>query len=145
MHTSDTDIESDQWSPAPEESNQMNTLTQGQNQLSEAAGSATLCSCMKANLPRLTIISLSLSCFVACRYQRGSEMCEKLAHALHHLTTEEERALFDFGSRAADENPLVLILDRKDDPVTPMLLQSHHPNAPYCLNGTACMLLSSHV
>ena len=50
-------------------------------------------------------------------------MCEKLAHALHHLTTEEERALFDFGSRAADESPLVLILDRKDDPVTPLLLQ----------------------
>lgn len=59
----------------------------------------------------------------AGRYQRGSEMCDKLAHALHHLTTEEERALFDFGSRAADETPLVLILDRKDDPVTPLLLQ----------------------
>ena len=50
-------------------------------------------------------------------------MCEKLALALNHLTTEEERALFDFGSRAADESPLVLILDRKDDPVTPLLLQ----------------------
>lgn len=50
-------------------------------------------------------------------------MCEKLAHALHHLTTEEERALFDFGSRAADESPMVLLLDRKDDPVTPLLLQ----------------------
>lgn len=58
-----------------------------------------------------------------CRYQRNSEACEKLAQSLHHLTTVEERGLFDFGSRGQEANPLVLILDRKDDPVTPLLLQ----------------------
>ena len=35
----------------------------------------------------------------------------------------EERGLFDFGSRGQEASPLVLILDRKDDPVTPLLLQ----------------------
>ena len=58
-----------------------------------------------------------------CRYQRNSEACEKLAQSLHHLTTVEERGLFDFGSRGQEASPLVLILDRKDDPVTPLLLQ----------------------
>lgn len=31
--------------------------------------------------------------------------------------------MFDFGSREQDAAPLVLIIDRKDDPVTPLLLQ----------------------
>ena len=57
------------------------------------------------------------------RYQRNSEACEKLAQSLHHLTTVEERGLFDFGARGQEASPLVLILDRKDDPVTPLLLQ----------------------
>ncbi len=60
----------------------------------------------------------------ACRYQRGSEMCQKLAQSLHHLTTVDERELFDFGSRTVAETaPLVLLLDRKEDPVTPLLMQ----------------------
>ena len=57
------------------------------------------------------------------RFQRNSETCEKLAQSLYHLTTVEERGLFDFGSRGQEASPLVLILDRKDDPVTPLLLQ----------------------
>ena len=33
-----------------------------------------------------------------CRsYQRGSEICERFAQSLHHLTAIEERELFDFG------------------------------------------------
>ena len=50
-------------------------------------------------------------------------MCEKLARSLDHLTTVEERELFDFGKRSAEPQPVILILDRKDDPVTPLLLQ----------------------
>ena len=76
------------------------------------------------------------------RFQRGSEMCQKLAQALHHLTMEEERALFDFGSRAADESPLVLILDRKDDPVTPMLLQWTYQAMVHELLGISNNLVS---
>jgi vacuolar protein sorting-associated protein 45 len=57
------------------------------------------------------------------RYQRGSEVCQKLAESLAHLTGSEERELFDFGRRAGEAAPLMLILDRRDDPVTPLLLQ----------------------
>ena len=50
-------------------------------------------------------------------------MCEKLAQSLHHLTTSEERELFDFGKRGGETAPIIMILDRKEDPVTPLLLQ----------------------
>ena len=43
------------------------------------------------------------------RYQRGSEMCEKLGKALDHLTNSEDRELFDFGKRAGEANPLVRV------------------------------------
>ena len=50
-------------------------------------------------------------------------MCEKLAQSLHHLTTSEERELFDFGKRGGETAPIIMIMDRKEDPVTPLLLQ----------------------
>jgi hypothetical protein len=62
---------------------------------------------------------------VLCRYQRGSEVCERFAQSLHHLTAIEERELFDFGSRKneGEGGPVLLVLDRRDDPVTPLLSQ----------------------
>lgn len=59
------------------------------------------------------------------RYQRGSEVCERFAQSLHHLTAIEERELFDFGSRRNEGEgaPVLLVLDRRDDPVTPLLSQ----------------------
>ncbi|KAK9815570.1 hypothetical protein WJX72_006038 [[Myrmecia] bisecta] len=71
----------------------------------------------------LASLILSLRRRFSIRYQRGSEMCEKLAQSLNHLTCVEERELFDFGSRAGEVSPVVLLLDRKDDPITPLLLQ----------------------
>ena len=50
-------------------------------------------------------------------------MCEKLAQALNQLTTGKERELFDFGTRSAEVAPVVLLVDRKEDPVTPLLTQ----------------------
>ena len=57
------------------------------------------------------------------RYQHGSGMSTKLAKSLHYLINSEQRELFDFGSRAGEAAPLLLILDRRDDPVTPLLTQ----------------------
>ena len=63
-------------------------------------------------------------CPVLRSYQRGSEICERFAASLHHLTAVEERELFDFGSRGGSEGaPVLLVLDRRDDPVTPLLSQ----------------------
>jgi hypothetical protein len=78
-------------------------------------------------LARLTegvaALLLSLRRRFAVRHQRGSELAERLAQTLHHLTHVEQRELFDFGARPGEPPPLLLILDRRDDPVTPLLSQ----------------------
>lgn len=50
-------------------------------------------------------------------------MCSKVAHALNQLASGEERELFDFGTRGTEAVPNVLLVDRKEDPVTPLLTQ----------------------
>ncbi len=52
------------------------------------------------------------------RYQRGSEMCEKLAKALDHLTNSEDRELFDFGKRAGEASPLVRTTNRVESAIS---------------------------
>lgn len=68
-------------------------------------------------------LALSLRRRFTIRYQRGSEISERLASALDHLTSVEERELFDFGNRGREGAPLLIIIDRRDDPVTPLLSQ----------------------
>ncbi|GAX73583.1 hypothetical protein CEUSTIGMA_g1034.t1 [Chlamydomonas eustigma] len=53
-------------------------------------------------------------------FQRGSDHTQRLADSLYQLTYKQQYSIFDFGARS---NPIVLILDRKDDPVTPLLTQ----------------------
>jgi vacuolar protein sorting-associated protein 45 len=53
------------------------------------------------------------------RYPQSSNVCKRLADELHR-TVGRERELFDFRS---DVSPILLILDRRDDPVTPLLNQ----------------------
>jgi len=71
-------------------------------------------------LEGITGVLLSLRRRPAIRYAYGSELAEQLAaDVARHI--DENRTLFDF--RQAGAPPLLLILDRKDDPVTPLLLQ----------------------
>ncbi|KAI8467801.1 MAG: SM/Sec1-family protein [Monoraphidium minutum] len=55
------------------------------------------------------------------RYQRNSEYARRLAESLYSLTYKQQVGVFDFGSHRA--SPVVLLLDRRDDPVTPLLSQ----------------------
>eukprot|EP00877_Chromochloris_zofingiensis_P007831 jgi/Chrzof1/3300/Cz12g20040.t1 len=54
------------------------------------------------------------------RYQRGSDNSQRLADSLYNLVYRQQCSVFDFGSRSS---PVVLLLDRRDDPVTPLLTQ----------------------
>jgi vacuolar protein sorting-associated protein 45 len=54
------------------------------------------------------------------RYQKNSLLVKKLATEVRYHMTQEEQ-LFDF--RKADTPPILLIVDRRDDPVTPLLTQ----------------------
>lgn len=54
------------------------------------------------------------------RYQKASALCRGIAERVV-VRMDQEGSLFDF--RVQDEDPLVLVLDRREDPVTPLLNQ----------------------
>lgn len=68
----------------------------------------------------LTSVLLSLKKCPMIRYQNSSEMARRLAENIRS-TINKEAALFEF--RKTDVAPVLLILDRRDDPVTPLLNQ----------------------
>lgn len=68
----------------------------------------------------LTSVLLSLKKCPMIRYQNSSEMARRLAENIRS-TISKEAALFEF--RKTDVAPVLLILDRRDDPVTPLLNQ----------------------
>ncbi|CAK7565086.1 MAG: vacuolar protein sorting-associated protein 45 [Sporothrix epigloea] len=55
------------------------------------------------------------------RYTKSSLLAKKLATEVRYRMTQEEQQLFDF--RAVDTPPILLILDRREDAVTPLLTQ----------------------
>ncbi|CAK7223537.1 vacuolar protein sorting-associated protein 45 [Sporothrix eucalyptigena] len=55
------------------------------------------------------------------RYTKSSLLAKKLATEVRYRITQEEQQLFDF--RAVDTPPILLILDRREDAVTPLLTQ----------------------
>jgi vacuolar protein sorting-associated protein 45 len=66
-------------------------------------------------------VLLSLKKKPIIRYEKNSSIAKKLATEIkHHIAKEDQ--LFDFG-RKADTPPVLLILDRRNDPVTPLLSQ----------------------
>lgn len=63
---------------------------------------------------------LSLKKKPLIRYEKNSLLAKKLATEVRYHITQEEQ-LFDF--RKVDTPPILLILDRRDDPITPLLSQ----------------------
>ncbi|OJJ97344.1 hypothetical protein ASPACDRAFT_80793 [Aspergillus aculeatus ATCC 16872] len=65
-------------------------------------------------------ILLSLKKNPLIRYEKNSLLAKKLATEVRYQLTQEEQ-LFNF--RKTDTPPILLILDRRDDPITPLLTQ----------------------
>ncbi|KAL4871999.1 hypothetical protein BDV12DRAFT_162838 [Aspergillus spectabilis] len=65
-----------------------------------------------------TLLSLKKNPLI--RYEKNSLLAKKLATEVRYQVTQEEQ-LFNF--RKADTPPILLILDRRDDPITPLLTQ----------------------
>ncbi|CAG8952031.1 hypothetical protein HYFRA_00000767 [Hymenoscyphus fraxineus] len=65
-------------------------------------------------------VLLSLKKKPLIRYEKNSLIAKKLATEVRYLMTQEDQ-LFDF--RKVDTPPILLILDRRDDPITPLLTQ----------------------
>ncbi|GKV13884.1 hypothetical protein SLEP1_g24846 [Rubroshorea leprosula] len=55
------------------------------------------------------------------RYSRTSDIAKRIANETSKLMYQQESGLFDF--RRMEMSPLLLIVDRRDDPVTPLLNQ----------------------
>jgi vacuolar protein sorting-associated protein 45 len=70
------------------------------------------------------LVSLVLALRRRCdvRFTSGSPICRFLGNELHRQQ-QLDRELFDFGASSNQANNLVLLLDRRDDPVTPLLTQ----------------------
>ncbi|KAL4723742.1 Mitochondrial Translation Optimization [Fusarium chlamydosporum] len=68
----------------------------------------------------LVAVLLSLKKKPLIRYQKTSPLAKKLASEVRYLMTQED-SLFDF--RRVDTPPILLVLDRREDPVTPLLTQ----------------------
>ena len=54
------------------------------------------------------------------RYEKNSLLCKKLATEVRYAMTQDEQ-LFDF--RKTDTPPILLVVDRREDPITPLLTQ----------------------
>lgn len=68
----------------------------------------------------LLALLLSLKKKPMIRYSKNSMMAKKLATEVRYQMTQDEQ-LFDF--RKVDTPPILLILDRREDPLTPLLTQ----------------------
>ncbi|QSZ30675.1 hypothetical protein DSL72_000233 [Monilinia vaccinii-corymbosi] len=68
----------------------------------------------------LIAVLLSLKKKPLIRYEKNSLLAKKLATEVRYHIAQEDQ-LFDF--RKVDTPPILLILDRRDDPITPLLTQ----------------------
>ncbi|KNC75018.1 vacuolar protein sorting-associated protein 45 [Sphaeroforma arctica JP610] len=75
---------------------------------------------LRRSVQGFTSLLLSLKKRPLIRYQSNSNMCKKLATEMSSVM-QNESSLFDF--RRTDSPPLMIILDRRDDCVTPLLNQ----------------------
>lgn len=69
----------------------------------------------------IAAIFLALKRRPVIRYSRASDIAKRISQEAAKLMYQQESGLFDF--RRTEVSPLLLIVDRRDDPVTPLLNQ----------------------
>lgn len=69
----------------------------------------------------ISSLLLSLKWKPAIRFQRSSSRCRHIAEEIHRLAYIQEPGLFDFRQKVGDYQ--LIVLDRMEDPVTPLLSQ----------------------
>ena len=77
---------------------------------------------MRRQVDGLCAVLLALKKQPEVRYVDKSDLCRRMAGEVWHAM-QEERELFTFGAVQSDPPPLLLLLDRRNDPITPLLLQ----------------------
>ncbi|KAJ6797159.1 vacuolar protein sorting-associated protein 45-like protein [Iris pallida] len=69
----------------------------------------------------IAAVFLALKRRPVIRYQRTSDIAKRIAQEAAKIMYEQESGLFDF--RRTETSPILLVIDRRDDPVTPLLNQ----------------------
>ena len=77
---------------------------------------------MKRQVDGLCAVLLSLKKQAEVRYVDKSEICRMMANEIYRYQTED-RELFAFSAHLPDPPPLLLLLDRRNDPISPLLMQ----------------------
>lgn len=82
----------------------------------------------RRSVRQMMAVLLSLRQKPTVRYQGSSDLAKRFSMELKHtMEQSENRQLFEFGNQAPPSNSsgetLLLILDRRDDPLTPLLSQ----------------------
>ncbi|KAF6771937.1 hypothetical protein AHF37_09087 [Paragonimus kellicotti] len=78
--------------------------------------------CLNRCTDAITSVLLALKLCPVIRYQNASEAARQLAESIRSMISRET-VLFDFGRQSAEQSALLIILDRRQDPVTPLLTQ----------------------
>jgi vacuolar protein sorting-associated protein 45 len=80
-----------------------------------------------ASLDRILEGLMSVLCAVkkrpTIRYQGNSEVCKRIAKELRQKVENDNNEVFNSKHFRTQQSPMLLILDRRDDPVTPLLSQ----------------------
>lgn len=69
----------------------------------------------------ISALFLALKRRPVIRYQRTSDIAKRIAQETYKLMYQQESGLFDF--RRTEVSPLLFVIDRRNDPVTPLLNQ----------------------
>lgn len=77
---------------------------------------------MKRQVDGLCAVLLSLKKQVEVRYVDKSDICRMMANEVHRHQ-QDDRELFAFSAHVPDPPPLLLLLDRRNDPISPLLMQ----------------------
>ncbi|KAL0274191.1 UNVERIFIED_CONTAM: hypothetical protein PYX00_006672 [Menopon gallinae] len=75
---------------------------------------------LERTIQGITSVLLSLKKYPIIRYYGRSQAAKRLSEGIRNVLTKES-SLFSFGSQ--ETYPILLVLDRKEDPVTPLLNQ----------------------
>eukprot|EP00919_Chromeraceae_sp_WS-2016_P051134 GHVR01121300.1.p1 GENE.GHVR01121300.1~~GHVR01121300.1.p1 ORF type:complete len:588 (-),score=117.24 GHVR01121300.1:145-1908(-) len=105
---------------------------------------ASLESCFQRLIEGLFAAVLSLKVNPVIRFQRSSEICRKIALQLQTKMSHES-ALFDAASTISHNNGCILLLcDRREDPITPLLNQWTYQSMIHELIGSDNNRVSLH-
>lgn len=106
-----------------------------------ARGSSFQNQTLERTIDGIAATLLSLKRKPQVRFQASSSLCRNIAERLC-VKMDQEKSMFDF--RRRDNRPLLIVIDRREDPVTPLLNQWTYEAMVHELIGIRCNRVNLH-